>query len=44
VEEVRMGDKKPKAYTLTKNARPRLLLLPDAGPMDYFSLFFNEKN
>jgi hypothetical protein len=36
-----MCDKKLKAYIFTKNARPQLNLLPDAEPMDYFSLFFN---
>jgi hypothetical protein len=41
-EEVTMGDKKPKAYTFTKIAGPRFNLLPDADPMDYFSLFFND--
>jgi hypothetical protein len=38
-----MGDKKPKVYTFTKNARPQLNLLPDAEPMDYFSILFNHK-
>jgi hypothetical protein len=33
--------KKPNAYTITKNAGPQFHLLPDAEPMDYFSLFFN---
>jgi hypothetical protein len=37
-----MGDKKPKAYTVIKNAGPQVNLLPDAEPMDYFSLFFND--
>jgi hypothetical protein len=37
-----MGDKKPKAYTFTKNVGPQFKLLPDAEPMDYFSLFFND--
>jgi hypothetical protein len=36
-----MGNKKPKAYTFTKNAGPQFNFLPDMGPMDYFSLFFN---
>jgi hypothetical protein len=36
-----MGDKKPKAYTFTKNAGPQFNLLPDVEPMDYFILFFN---
>jgi hypothetical protein len=38
-----MGDKKPKAYPFTKNAGPQFNLLPDAEPMDYFSLFFNDE-
>jgi hypothetical protein len=36
---VTMGDKKPKAYTFTRNSGPQFNL-PDAEPMDYFSLFF----
>jgi hypothetical protein len=40
-EDVTMGDKKLNAYTFTKNAGPQFHLLPDAQPMDYFSLFFN---
>jgi hypothetical protein len=42
-EEVTMGDKKLKAYKFTKNAGPQFNLLPDAEPMDYFSLFFNDE-
>jgi hypothetical protein len=42
-EDVMMGDKKLNAYTLTKNAGPQFHLLPDAEPMDYFSLFFNDE-
>jgi hypothetical protein len=38
-----MGDKKPKAYTFTKNAGPQFNLLPDAEPMDCFSSFFNDE-
>jgi hypothetical protein len=39
-ENVTMGDKKPNTYTFTKNAGPQFHLLPDAEPMDYFSLLF----
>jgi hypothetical protein len=42
-EDVTMGNKKLGAYTFTKNAGPQFHLLPDAEPMDYFSLFFNDK-
>jgi hypothetical protein len=42
-KEVIMGNKKPKAYTFTKNAGPQFNLLPDAEPMDYFSLFYRNK-
>jgi hypothetical protein len=42
-EDVMMGDKKPNAYTFTKIAGPQFHLLPDAEPMDYFSLFFNDE-
>jgi hypothetical protein len=38
-----MGNKKPKAYTFTKNAGPQFNLLPDAEPMDYFILFFSDE-
>jgi hypothetical protein len=38
-----MGDKKLNAYTFTKNAGPQFHLLPDAEPMDYFSLFFSDE-
>jgi hypothetical protein len=41
--DVTMGDKKPDAYTFTKNAGPQINLLPDAEPMDYFSLFFSDE-
>jgi hypothetical protein len=40
-EDVTMGNKKLNAYTFTKNAGPQFHLLPDAEPMDYFTLFFN---
>jgi hypothetical protein len=30
-------------HTLIKNAGPQFHLLPDAEPMDYFSLFFNDE-
>jgi hypothetical protein len=40
-KEVRVGDKKPQAYTFTKNAGPKFNFLPDTEPMDYFSLFFS---
>jgi hypothetical protein len=39
-EDVTMGNKKLNVYTFTKNAGPHFYLLPDAEPMDYFSLFF----
>jgi hypothetical protein len=35
-EDITMGDKKPKAYTFTKNAGPQFNFLPDAEPKDYF--------
>jgi hypothetical protein len=38
-----MNNKKFNTYTFTKNAGPQFHLLPDAGPMDYFSLFFNDE-
>jgi hypothetical protein len=38
-----MGDKKPKAYTSTKNVGPQFNLLPDAEPMDYLIVFFNDE-
>jgi hypothetical protein len=38
-----MGDKKLNTYTFTRNAGPQFHLLPDAEPMDYFSLFFNDE-
>jgi hypothetical protein len=31
------------AYTFTKNVGPQFNLLPDAEPMDYFILFFNDE-
>jgi hypothetical protein len=37
-EDVTMGDKELNAYTFTKNAGPQFHLLPDAEPMDYFSM------
>jgi hypothetical protein len=42
-EDVTMGNKKLNAYTFTKNVRPQFHLLPDAKPIDYFSLFFNDE-
>jgi hypothetical protein len=42
-EDVTMGDKKLNAYIFTKNAGPQFHLLPDAEPMDYFSVFFNDE-
>jgi hypothetical protein len=42
-EDMTVGDKKPKAYTFTKNAGPQFNLLPDAEPMDYISLFFHDE-
>jgi hypothetical protein len=42
-EDVTMGDKKPNAYTFTKNAGQQFHILPDAEPMDYFGLFFNDE-
>jgi hypothetical protein len=38
-----MGNKKLNTYTFTKNAGPQFHLLPDAEPMDYFSLFPNDE-
>jgi hypothetical protein len=38
-----LRDKKPKSYPFTKNAGPQFNLLPDADPMSYFSLFFNDE-
>jgi hypothetical protein len=37
-----VGDKEPKVYTIITNAGPQFNLLPDAEPMDYFILFFND--
>jgi hypothetical protein len=43
-EDVMVRDKKPKAYTFSKNAGLQFHLLPDdAEPMDYFSLFFSDE-
>jgi hypothetical protein len=42
-KEVTLGNKKPKAFTVSKNAGPQFNLLPNAEPMDYFSLFFNDE-
>jgi hypothetical protein len=42
-EDIMMGDKKLNAYTFTKNAGTQFHLLPDAEPMNYFSLFFNDE-
>jgi hypothetical protein len=38
-----MHNKKPNAYTFTKNAGPQFKLLPDAESVDYFILFFNDE-
>jgi hypothetical protein len=38
-----LWDKKPKSYPFTKNAGPQFNLLPDADPIGYFSLFFNDE-
>jgi hypothetical protein len=38
-----IGAKKPKAYAFTKNAGPQFNLLPDAEPMVYFILYFNDE-
>jgi hypothetical protein len=42
-ESVTVHDKKPKSYTFIKNVGPQFNLLPDADPMGYFSLFFNDQ-
>jgi hypothetical protein len=42
-EDVTMGDKKLNPYTFTKNVGPQFHLLPDAEPIYYFSLFFNDE-
>jgi hypothetical protein len=42
-ENVTMGDKKPKAYTFTTKTGSQFNLLPDAEPMDYFTLFLNDE-
>jgi hypothetical protein len=39
-----MADKKLSAYTFTKNAGPQFHLLPDAEPIYYFGLFFNDEH
>jgi hypothetical protein len=38
-----VGDKRPKAFTFTKNVGPQFNLLLDAEPMDYFILFFSDE-
>jgi hypothetical protein len=38
-----IGNKKPRAYIFNQNAEPQFNLLPDAEPMDYFSLFCNDE-
>jgi hypothetical protein len=41
---VTVRDKKPKAYTFSKNAGPQFHLLPDdSEPMDYFCLYFSDE-
>jgi hypothetical protein len=42
-EDVTIGDKKLNTYTFTKNAGTQFHILPDAEPMDYFNLFFNDE-
>jgi hypothetical protein len=42
-EEMAKDNKKPKAYTFSKNAGPQFNLLPDAELMDHFNLFFNDE-
>jgi hypothetical protein len=42
-EDYIMGYKKPKEYTFTKSTGPQFKLLPEAQPMDYFRLFFNNE-
>jgi hypothetical protein len=37
-----MGNMIPKAYTFTENAGPQYNL-PNAEPIDYFSLFLNDE-
>jgi hypothetical protein len=37
-EDVTIGDKKPVAYTFTKNAGRRFDLIPHTEPIDYFSI------
>jgi hypothetical protein len=39
----RLGDKKPNAYTFTKNTGLQFKFLTDAEPMDHFILFFNDE-
>jgi hypothetical protein len=41
VVRVLMGNKKPMEYTFTKTVEQKFNLLPNAEPIDYFSLFFN---
>jgi hypothetical protein len=38
-----VGRRELNTYTFTKNAGPQFHFLPDADPMDYFSLFFNDE-
>jgi hypothetical protein len=40
-EDVTMGNKKPNAYTFTKNSTFYQIQSPE--PMDYFSIFFNDE-
>jgi hypothetical protein len=42
-KDVTMGDKKPTAYTFTKNTRPQFKLLQAIDPMDYITLFYNDE-
>jgi hypothetical protein len=37
------GQQETQGIHMTKSAGPQFNLLPDAEPMDYFSLFFNEE-
>jgi hypothetical protein len=43
VLHILMGERKLNAYTFTKNSGPQFHLLPDAEPIYYFSLFFNDE-
>jgi hypothetical protein len=40
-EDVTMGDRKPKAYTFTKNAGPQFNHPPDAEPMPFILVYFS---